>query len=129
MQEACRKDVERAFGVLQARFAIVARPALTWSLEKLHLVMKTCIILHNMIVEDERNTSVKHMYDGNSSMELTTLIAPVTRRRVDYSTFKDNVQSLKDSTLHYRLRNDLISHLWALKGRERDWGIGGDETE
>jgi hypothetical protein len=61
MQEAAQKDVEGTFGVLQAQFAIVARPALTWSLWRLHLVTRTCIILHNMIVEDERNTSIYHI--------------------------------------------------------------------
>jgi hypothetical protein len=35
----------------------------------------------------------------------------------------------KDSTLHYQLSNNFISHFWALKGRERDWGIEGDEME
>ncbi|WZZ20739.1 hypothetical protein YC2023_122126 [Brassica napus] len=29
-QEACRKDVERAFGVLQSRFAIVKGPVRFW---------------------------------------------------------------------------------------------------
>ncbi|KAK1566270.1 hypothetical protein QYE76_037655 [Lolium multiflorum] len=36
MQEACRKDVERGFGVLQARWAIVRHPARTWSLKTMH---------------------------------------------------------------------------------------------
>uniref|UniRef100_A0A0D3DQR1 Uncharacterized protein n=1 Tax=Brassica oleracea var. oleracea TaxID=109376 RepID=A0A0D3DQR1_BRAOL len=49
-QESTRKDVERAFGVLQSRFAIVKNPALLWDKEKIGKIMRTCVILHNMIV-------------------------------------------------------------------------------
>ena len=52
-QEANRKDVERAFGVLQARFAIVCGLARFFCSKMLQEIMKTCIILHNMIIEDE----------------------------------------------------------------------------
>ena len=34
-QEAARKDIERAFGVLQARFAIVRGPARFWDQKNL----------------------------------------------------------------------------------------------
>ncbi|XP_063939717.1 uncharacterized protein LOC135148430 [Daucus carota subsp. sativus] len=55
-QEGQRKDVERAFGVLQSRFAIVRGPARFWDKGDLARIMRACIILHNMIVEDERDT-------------------------------------------------------------------------
>ncbi|CAN7000722.1 unnamed protein product, partial [Brassica rapa subsp. trilocularis] len=54
-QEFVRKDVERAFGVLQARFAVVRNPSNLWDKNKLGNIMRACIILHNMIVENERD--------------------------------------------------------------------------
>ncbi|KAK1664525.1 hypothetical protein QYE76_052684 [Lolium multiflorum] len=54
MQESCKKDVERGFGVLQAWWAIVRHPTRTWSLKTMHEVMTCCVIVHNMIVENER---------------------------------------------------------------------------
>ena len=52
-QEATREDVERAFRVLQAHFAVVRGPTKQWDLETLWEVMTCCVIMHNMIVEDE----------------------------------------------------------------------------
>jgi hypothetical protein len=54
VQEECTKDIERAFGVLQKRFAIARNPARSRKPERLKMIMTTCIILHNMIVEDQR---------------------------------------------------------------------------
>ena len=44
-QESARKDVERAFGALQSRWAIVRHPARTWDKEQLWEVMTTCVIM------------------------------------------------------------------------------------
>ncbi|XP_074328057.1 uncharacterized protein LOC141665967 [Apium graveolens] len=71
--EACRKDFEWCFGILQYRWAILRHGSQMHKRFTLRSIMMTCIILHNMIVEDEfvesveedlMNPSASHIYDG-----------------------------------------------------------------
>jgi hypothetical protein len=63
-QEAARKDIERAFGVLQARFAIVRGPSHFWDKCTLHDIMTTCVILHNMIIEGENYLNLEFFFNN-----------------------------------------------------------------
>ena len=108
-QESCRKDVERAFGVLQSRFAIVAGPSLFWKKKVLHDILTTCIIMHNMIIEDERDLSAP-IEDGRE------FSAPTVEMAVDETTrfqqFLARHKKIKDKDAHFALCNALIEHLW-----------------
>ena len=107
VQEATRKDVERAFGVLQGRFAIIYNPRRQWSLETISDIMFACVILHNMIIDDEKALELEDL----------NLRAPIVLRRG--LTFEDlmmGTREIENEDTHYSLRGDLIQHLWALKG-------------
>ena len=62
-QEDYRKDVEICFGILQARWAIIRGAACIFDEEVLRSIMMTCIILHNMIVEDEYDYDAADVYE------------------------------------------------------------------
>ncbi|XP_062020963.1 uncharacterized protein LOC133737427 [Rosa rugosa] len=124
-QEKYRKDVERAFGVLQARFAIIKGPARTWQLDFLGKIMKTCIILHNMIVEDERPSEEVSLCDvpenstrRNEEDEYESLpdAEDVHRLPADLDVFLARYTQLRSSRRHDELKQDLIDHLWNLRG-------------
>lgn len=53
-QESVKKDIKRAFGILQAHFAYLRYPNILWEMADLYVIMMACIIMHNMIIEDER---------------------------------------------------------------------------
>jgi len=44
-QEGGRKDVERAFGVLQSRFAVICGPICNWLMDTIKHVLYACIII------------------------------------------------------------------------------------
>ncbi|XP_035837148.1 protein ALP1-like [Helianthus annuus] len=63
-QEAARKDIERCFGVLQKRWHIIENPACAFTPKTLRYCIYACILLHNMIFEDEGNAICE--YDENA---------------------------------------------------------------
>ncbi|XP_034569256.2 uncharacterized protein [Setaria viridis] len=114
-QEAVRKDVERAFGVLQARFAMVKGPARFWDKDTLWYIMTAAIIMHNMIIENERDEKEDYDYDQDGG----EVLRPEEYQRRDpliLEKFLKIHQEIKDTRVHERLRDDLVEHLWALHG-------------
>lgn len=73
-QEACRKDIERAFGVLQGKFQCMARPFHQMVLPLVGTRVACCLILHNMCVSDRvMNGDVRATYrPDNTVVELET---------------------------------------------------------
>ena len=112
-QEGCRKDIERAFGVLQSRFNIVRHPSQLWKRKSIERIMKACVILHNMIVKDEKEM-VKFPIDlndqGGSSIALPLevqrdgglIFSEILRRRAE----------IHHQPTHKQLKKDLIEHIW-----------------
>ncbi|XP_048624595.1 putative nuclease HARBI1 [Brassica napus] len=123
-QEAARKDVERAFGVLQARFAIVKNPALCWDKVKIGKIMRACIILHNMIVENERDDYTQYDVSdfqqgegsGSSHVDLTysTDIPTNIANQMGVRT------RIRDRQAHQQLKGDFVEHIWRKFGRDQD---------
>ncbi|XP_033143232.1 uncharacterized protein LOC103860167 [Brassica rapa] len=111
-QESARKDVERAFGVLQARFAIIKNPSKLWSKSKIAKIMRACIILHNMIVEDEERADTRdetfHDQDISFCVKMPTELFDALDRRA----------RVRDRPVHRQLKHDLIEHLWDKFGDE-----------
>jgi hypothetical protein len=118
IQEAVRKDVERAFGVLQARFTIVKTPTRLWKQKDIKRVMMTCIILHNMIVEDERGLVNPHYnYDGPS----TTNVVSREVNNTDFSAYVERYNDIRNTVVSRQLQDDLKMHIYTEIGRKNNF--------
>ncbi len=66
MQKSTCKNVERAFGVLHSRFAIIHNPSRHWNMTVIDDIMITCVILHNMIIEDKIDTCLETLFEPSN---------------------------------------------------------------
>ncbi|XP_057770220.1 uncharacterized protein LOC130990035 [Salvia miltiorrhiza] len=117
MQEAARKDIERAFDVLQSRWAIIKGPARLWSKAELSDIMFTCIILHNMIVQDEGEHGTEWADEGNDDASSSYAAArPRTGAPLEFRQYVARQASMRDAEMHARLTLDLKEYIWSRFG-------------
>ena len=116
-QEACQKDAERAFGVLQSKFAIIKGPCRFWKKEVLHDIMTRYIIMHNMIIEDELDINAP-IRDARvvSVLQVEMAINENTR----FQQFLSRNLQIKNKEAHLSLRNALIDHIWEHYGNNNN---------
>jgi hypothetical protein len=114
-QEAVRKDVERAFGILQARFAMVRGPTRFWDKDTLWYIMTATVIMHNVIIENERDEEVDYDYDQDVG-EVLRLEEYQQRDPLVLEEFLQIHRKIEDKETHVKLRDDLVEHLWARHG-------------
>uniref|UniRef100_A0A0D3E2G5 DDE Tnp4 domain-containing protein n=1 Tax=Brassica oleracea var. oleracea TaxID=109376 RepID=A0A0D3E2G5_BRAOL len=117
-------DVERAFGVLQARFAIVKNPALFWDKVKIGKIMRACIILHNMIVEDERDGYTQYnlpeFIQGEENVSSHVESDFDRENRNGVANTMDARARIRDKPMHQQLKHDLVEHIWRQFGDDDD---------
>ncbi|GJS28725.1 protein translocase subunit SecA2, chloroplastic isoform X1 [Tanacetum coccineum] len=101
--EAARKDVERAFGVLKKKWAIVRTPARSRSLKRITHLMYTCIILHNMIRKEKGKAISPDFYPEEQHREDDPVRSAQDRLRV--------IREIHDEETHLNLNADLVEHI------------------
>ena len=100
------KDVERCFGVLKARFAIVKNPSRQWSMEIINNIMQTCCILYNMIVENEEGISelediLEDLHEQNLPFQRDLTFDELATKTID----------VQNKDIYYSLKGDPIAYL------------------
>jgi len=79
--------------------------------------MKACIILHNMIVEDEwdDNEVVYSNYEQIDGVD-NPLIQVSWEQADGFVTYIQSYEHVRDWEIHSQLQLDLVEHLWQLQG-------------
>jgi hypothetical protein len=108
-QASVRKDVEYAFDLLKKMFNILVISARFYSYRTLNLIMYAYIILHNMIINDERDSD----YDGNYHT-VTFFVAPSITYEAPASLtiILQKETHLTSRLMFSNLQSDLIEHVW-----------------
>ncbi|XP_047948770.1 uncharacterized protein LOC125194555 [Salvia hispanica] len=120
-EEAARKDVERTFGVLQSRWAVVKglNGRRQWYIPNIGDVMYACIIMHNMIVENEAAELTQWTNEDDTGAGPSHGVATAN---VNMGVPHGEVErmraftDMRQTNAHVRLQHDIIEEVWTRRG-------------
>jgi Plant transposon protein len=125
-QQGARKAVCRVFGVLFKRFHVLSRPSRLWYVEGMAAIVKACVILHNMRVEERRMT-----YTGSRAVRLQVetsdfvdptegvkLVSPPDSGTAECEFWRAHLDGIEDPQQHLALKIALARHIWSSTGQE-----------
>ena len=135
-QESVQKDIECAFGILVQHFHVLARPLQNWYIEDIENLVYCCVILHNMIVEERKESGLGQLELEAVEEEETQFMASlfwgtVQQRLSVQERNTDNadavlssdvakvfllqggklMQQMENKVEHFSLKDDLIVHI------------------
>ena len=91
---------------MQARWNIIIKPCILWNTTNISDLIYACIIIHNMVIEDE---------SGRDLEILTTKIASSSfmglKRGFTFADLTRETTLIEDNDTYYSLCADLVQHL------------------
>ena len=92
------------------------RPARLWNKKVLNSIMRACVILHNMVVEDERGVQLPNIHPS----EWPGVVDPPINQDREIPGIEKLVDAqniIQDRETAAQLQNDLMEHMWMLYGQ------------
>jgi len=92
---------------------MIREPDRLWDIADLGIIMRSCIILHNMIVEDEGDLSSQRWTDFEQSEErgYSTPQPYSTEVLPAFANHVRDTSELRDPYVHHELQADLVKHI------------------
>ncbi|XP_073351839.1 uncharacterized protein [Aegilops tauschii subsp. strangulata] len=110
-QTAARKDVERPFGILQSQFSIGRELARFWDQKNLWYIMTACVIMHNMIIENEHEQDLDYTF-----YDLMCICVRSIRREDRIRRFMEVYHDIRETDTHNDLQKDAMEEWWKWHG-------------
>ena len=112
-QESKRKDIEREFGILQAHFHIMTSGCRLWDRRAIDTVMRTCVILHNFVLDYEREHNLDGDYINHKNyVPLHDFVVVPRNPNQDFAEREMMIEDMQNAEQHNLLQHDLMVERW-----------------